>query len=236
MFKFVLFKLDKHVGSIQIERFGTSYGGWWVPKFASELSVKKLLVSAGLGFDTSFDEALLARGWHAIGIDPLKESCDRANSRFQGFKKFEILNCGLSVSDGHEVFYQPKNLHHDSWSTINVQSVENPQTISFPVVSMNTLRSQFFSEFDYPIRFLKMDIEGAELALFQDAIQEFDAYNILGVELDFLALIPFRKILLRITRILLARKILSRLSSRGWTLIHVENANFFWIKLSDFEQ
>lgn len=64
MFRIVLFKLSDGIGIISLERFGTAYGGWWVPKVASHTSASKLLVSAGLGFDTSFDEPYL----RAVGI------------------------------------------------------------------------------------------------------------------------------------------------------------------------
>lgn len=234
MFRIILFKRSDELGIIPLERFGTAYGGWWIPKVATHSSEKKLLVSAGLGFDTSFDEALLKRDWYVVGIDPLKECCDRAHTRFHIFDNFKILNCGLSVEDGHQIFYQPKNLRHDSWSAINVQSVKNAKTLNFPVVSLKTLSSMFVTEFNSAFRYLKMDIEGAELALFQNSIKDFENFNILGIEMDFLALIPFRQFLLRARRVSLARKILLELESNGWTLVHVENANFFWVNLSWF--
>lgn len=109
-------------------------------------------------------------------------------------------------------------------------------TLKFPVISLKTLSSMFVTEFDSDIRYLKMDIEGAELALFQNSIEDFALFNILGIEMDFLALTPFRKIFLRVRRIRAARKILLELESKGWTLVHVENANFFWVRVSQPEE
>jgi hypothetical protein len=73
-----------------------------------------------------------------------------------------------------------------------------------------------------------MDIEGAELALLQESLKELKDFNFLAIELDFLALIPFRQISLRLRRVKDMRKILRKLKHSRWDLIHVENSNFFW--------
>jgi FkbM family methyltransferase len=230
MFQFVLFKNRRELGSINLERLGSAYGGWWVPIESGKALRAKVLVSAGLGFDTSFDEAMLERGWSVLGIDPLSECCDLAQARLNKFPKFQVVNVGLSVEDGYETFFQPKNPNHDSWSTINAQSVVNPLSMDFPVVSLKGLigKHRILAEADY--RYLKMDIEGAELALFQKSMADFAEFDFLAVELDFLSPIPFREFRLRVRRMRYMRKILCELNLEGWNLVHVESSNFFWEK------
>jgi FkbM family methyltransferase len=231
MFKLVLYKNRGDLGSINLIRAGSAYGGWWVPSAVEKDAQVKALVSAGLGFDTSFDEAMLEMGWSVLGIDPLSECCALAQERLSKFPKFQVLNVGLSVEDGYQTFFQPKNPNHDSWSTINAQSVVNPLSMDFPVVSLKGLigRHEILVEAEY--RYLKMDIEGAELALFQESMADFEGFDFLAVELDFLSPIPFLEFRLRVRRIKYMRKILRQLKREGWNLVHVENSNFFWEKV-----
>ena len=227
MFQAVLFLNRKHLGSIKLERYGSAYGGWWVPTEIPDRLQNKTLVSAGLGFDTSFDEALLQRGWSVIGIDPLQECCEGAIKNLGKFPKIQIMNVGLSVKDGYQSFFQPKNPVHDSWSTINAQFVVDPLSKQFPVVSLKKIALNA-AVVDAEFRYLKMDIEGAELALFQESKTDFLGYDFLAVEIDFLSLIPFRKFRLRIRRVWCMRRILRELNLDGWALVHVEKSNFFW--------
>ena len=229
-FQLVLYKNRGELGSVKLVRHGSSYGGWWIPIEVEEDLRAKALVSAGLGFDTSFDEAMLEKGWSVLGIDPLSECCALAEERLKKFPKFQVLNVGLSVEAGFQTFFQPKNPNHDSWSTINAQSVVNPLSIDFPVVSLKGLigRHKILADAEY--RYLKMDIEGAELALFQESMADFAGFDFLAVELDFLSPIPFREFRLRFRRIRYMRKILRELRQDRWNLVHVEKSNFFWGK------
>ncbi len=230
MFQLVLYKNRRELGSLKLVRHGSAYGGWWIPIEVEEDLRAKALVSAGLGFDTSFDEAMLERGWSVLGIDPLSECCALAEERLNKFPKFQVLNVGLSVEEGFQTFFQPKNPNHDSWSTINAQSVVNPLSIDFPVVSLKGLIGRHKILVDAEYRYLKMDIEGAELALLQESMADFAGFDFLAVELDFLSPIPFREFRLRFLRIRYMRKILRELHQNGWNLVHVENSNFFWGK------
>ena len=230
MLQAVLFRNRKHLGSVNLERFGSGYGGWWVPVEIQTRLQNRTLVSAGLGFDTTFDEALLERGWSVIGIDPLEECCEVAIRNLGRFSKVQILNVGLSVKNGFQRFYQPKNPIHDSWSTINAQFVVDPLSKQFPVISLREIaRNSAFVDAEF--RYLKLDIEGAELALFQESMDDFLDFDFLAVEIDFLSLIPFRKFGLRTRRSWYMRKILRELNHDGWVLVHVEKTNFFWGKL-----
>ena len=230
MFQLVLYGNREQLGSLKLVRLGSPYGGWWIPAEVDKDLRAKALVSAGLGFDTSFDEAMLEKCWSVLGIDPLSECCDLAEERLNKYPKFQVLNAGLSVEDGYQTFFQPKNPNHDSWSTINAQQVDNPLSIDFPVVSLKGLvkRHKILEDAEY--RYLKMDIEGAELALFQESMADFAQFDFLAVELDFLSPIPFREFRLRFRRIRYMRQILRELYLEGWNLVHVENSNFFWGK------
>lgn len=227
-FKLVLWRHNRYFGSLELSRFGSNYGGWWVPNEVEFTHVSKLLVSVGLGYDVTFDEALLERGWSVLGVDPLAECCDFASKYLNHFESFQLINAGLAVFDGHQKFFQPKDSSHDSWSTINVQMVSNPYFQIFPVVSFETILAIHKGTKDGSYKYLKMDIEGAELAILQDCTNRLIEFNFIAVEMDFLSLIPFREFNLRLQRIQIARRIIRDLEKLGLRLVHVENSNFFW--------
>jgi hypothetical protein len=101
---------------IQLERLGSDYGGWWVPKSSILPSNKKILVSAGLGFDVSFDKLMLEDGYFVIGLDPLARSYLYASEELKGYGNKLLINKGVSTFDGRQKFYAPKIPSHDSWS------------------------------------------------------------------------------------------------------------------------
>ena len=211
-------------------RFGTPYGGWWVPKKALSMNESKVLVSAGLGHDTSFDAEMLKSNFFVIGLDPLIECCTRAERELSILGEIEILNKGISTFTGEQRFFQPKNPSHDSWSTINVQAVENGEVESFQVISITDLDIKFPRIRNAAFSYLKMDIEGAELAILKNSFSEIEGFDFVGIEMDFLSLIPFLALKQRVKAVLDARKILKRFLNAEFALINTENFNFFWEK------
>jgi FkbM family methyltransferase len=211
-------------------RFGTDYGGWWVPKYATSIQGNKVLVSAGLGHDTSFDSEMLRHNFAVTGLDPLIECCTRAEHELAGIGDFEVLNLGISTFTGSQNFFQPKNPSHDSWSTINVQEVVSGEIATFQVISLADLIVKFPTIRDSVFSYLKMDIEGAELAILKDAFSDIKDFDFVGIELDFLSLIPFLALRKRIRGVREARKILRKFEEGQFALVHTENFNFFWEK------
>jgi FkbM family methyltransferase len=213
-----------------LERIGTSYGGWWAPILDSGSKHKKFLLSAGLGFDTTFDKGMAERGFFVLGLDPLIECCDEAQKALGDHKNMLILNKGLATFEGHQTFYEPRNPNHDSWSTINVQEVSGSVSRVFEVISISSLLRDIpeFVGADY--RYLKMDIEGAELDILEKTHTDLEVFDFVGIEMDFLSLIPFANLRTRYQRIIKARAILKSFQSAGFDLIKLDNFNFFWSK------
>jgi FkbM family methyltransferase len=230
--KLVLIGNRKYLGSIALNRLGTSYGGWFIPTNVPDVKQNLVVVSAGLGHDTSFDLEMIKKGWYLIGLDPLSECCDIANKNLKQQGNFEILNRGLASWTGDQIFYEPKVYGHDSYSTINVQQVLSPVAVSFPVISLEDLFAQSNNLKDADFRVMKMDIEGAELDLLLTSMEQINRFDFLAVEMDFLSLIPFSSSITRLKRIYVARKILANLENTGhWCLVWTENFNFFWSKM-----
>jgi hypothetical protein len=74
-----------------------------------------------------------------------------------------------------------------------------------------------------------MDIEGAEVKVIPQLCDSAQKFGFLGIELDFLSLIPFLKLKQRVVSVFLARKFLRNLDSAGYKLVYEDNFNFFWM-------
>ena len=220
----------KNLDPASLMRLGTPYGGWWIPRNTTSVTGPKVLISAGLGHDTSFDVAMLQRGFTVIGLDPLIECCARAEREFATLGDSEVLNLGISTFTGEQRFFQPKNPSHDSWSTINAQEVTGGEVLAFQVISLADLISRFPQIRNSVFTYLKMDIEGAELAILKNSFREVAGFNFVGIEIDFLSLIPFFAFKKRVNGILEARKFLKEFEKSDFSLVHTENFNFFWEK------
>jgi FkbM family methyltransferase len=220
----------KRRNSSDLVRLGSDYGGWWIPdSVLANTQISRIAISAGLGFDVSFDEQLLENGIAVIGLDPLPESVRYADSTLGHFSGFRSLEKGLWVESGHQSFFPPKNLKHDSWSITNVQDSSHSMSMSFEVISLQELFQQFPALQNSDYRILKMDIEGSELELIRNLLSFPYTFNLLAVEMDFLSLIPFLSFKRRYRMAIEARKLLKSLDSKGYTLRAIENFNFFWL-------
>ncbi len=229
--RIVTFGFYSHRDKLELQRVGSDYGGWWVPKHIIEAgSRKKIIISAGLGKDVTFDKAILDCGCQVIGLDPLLDSYKYAIAELGKFKGFTAINKGLWIHTGIEKFFPPKNVTHDSWSTVNLQKTAPDSFEYFDVISLDDLILEFpqVLESDYSI--LKMDIEGSEFHLINALCSSRFSFDFLAIEMDFLSLIPFRNIRERIRMIIEARGMLKNLRSIGYDLVKTENFNYFWVK------
>jgi FkbM family methyltransferase len=213
----------------KLTRLGSFYGGWWVPeKVLDDEKLSRVLISVGLGHDVTLDKALLEHGFMVVGLDPLSNCVELAKKELSNFPNFQAIHAGLWTHDGVENFFAPRAQVSDAWSISNVQGTPSQSKEIFPVISLKTLKSQlpYIKKADF--RFLKMDIEGAELPLLTSLRSEIPDIDFLGVELDFLSLLPLISISRRFMAIREAVTLFRNMESQGLILIHTENFNFFW--------
>ena len=211
-------------------RLGSDYGGWWLPKvILRDKSKKRILISAGLGFDVTFDEALLDAGFEVLGLDPLEDSVNYAAHKLQRHSKFTGIAMGLWKDTGMQAFFPPKNESHDSWSATNIQSSPSTAFMDFRVISLTDLFCKFPQLDSSDYCGIKMDIEGSEIELIPYIADFKKKFDLLAIEMDFLSLIPFLSLWTRICMVLRARKLLQRLNERNYKLVMRENFNFIWI-------
>ena len=234
--KITIFGFNSKLNKVELFRLGRDYGGWWLPSSAKSHShLDRVAISAGLGFDVSFDKSLLEMGFTVFGLDPIADCVAHANSNLAEFRSFTSLEKGLWKTTGVQSFFPPKNIEHDSWSATNIQHSTESMIKRFEVISLNDLFVMYpkLQKCDY--RILKMDIEGSEMEVMKSLATFQYRFDFIAVEIDFLSLIPFLKFRHRIMMIKEARSLLKNFQSAGYQLVKTENFNFFWIAAeSDF--
>jgi len=228
--KIVSFSYLKNV-SLDLTRLGTNYGGWFIPEnILHAIDKKRVLVSGGLGHDVSFDKILLEKGFEIIGLDPLSECCDFARKELGDSKSVSIIEKGLWTNSGNIDFFPPKNKTHDSWSITNTQSALPQEATTFKVISLTDLIREYPSIGNSDFSMLKLDIEGAESEIMKKLFTSDYKFDFVGIEMDFLSLIPFLAIKRRLRAIINARQNMKIFQSAGYIFVLKENFNFFWIK------
>lgn len=228
--KFISFNLLTSSNTGRFHRLGSDYGGWHVPSEYLSSRSEKLLISVGLGHDVSFDLAMLENNFKVIGLDPLTSSIEHASRELASYSnRVEIINVGFWKECGLKTFYSPSVQAHDSWSITNVHETHEDQSVKFEVVDLTFLaeNSSFFKNSE--IRILKLDIEGAELALFPMIANFEPKFQQISVEMDFVSLIKFRQFGRRIRAVQNARQIIHLMARGGYGLSHIEHFNFTWV-------
>jgi FkbM family methyltransferase len=225
------YKSSKRVD--HFERLGTPYGGWWVPKelreTANSFKNRRILVSAGIGNDVSFDLEMLKLNFELIALDPLPRCIEYAQKKIPAASSRLIMPKGLWDQTGSAKFFSPKNKSHDSYSITNIQNVqgsdfEDYQTIDVFELFVSEPRLTSVDNYVY----LKMDIEGAELNVLNRITEKNIRVNVLAVEFDVLSLIPVADLGRRFRKVKECRRVLKNLKATGYVFAFNEKYNFFW--------
>lgn len=218
--------------NVSCVRLGSAYGGWYIPEAILGFSEqKKLLISAGLGFDITFDLEMLKSGYRIVALDPFPPAYKYALSQFiAASPEVQVFQVGLSTLKGKQVFFAPIKEDHDSWSIANIQSSQHLLTKEFEVTTIDgAFEKTGLKRKNFDLIVLKMDIEGAEEGVLDNFEYQNLAPNVVAAELDFLSLIPFLSLRRRITKIRKAFRILRKLENLGFLLVKTDNFNFTWV-------
>ncbi|MDH5402426.1 MAG: FkbM family methyltransferase [Candidatus Heimdallarchaeota archaeon] len=167
---------------------GTKYGGWFVP--LNLLNQDSICYSFGIGEDVSFDISLIEQiNCYVYGFDPTPRSIEFVHAQFSTkFPKFIFHPIGIWSADEEMKFYEPKISEHVSHSITNLQNTKN-----YFIANCKKL-STIMKELNHSsINLLKMDVEGAEMFVIPNIIEESIQIDIINVELD--RPFSFRKVL-----------------------------------------
>tara|TARA_Y100000741_G_scaffold62485_2_gene44322 strand:+ start:55457 stop:56191 length:735 start_codon:yes stop_codon:yes gene_type:complete len=191
-----------------MEKLGTNYGGWYIPKNIN-LNKNSVLYSGGVGEDMSFDLLLNDRhNCKIILIDPTARALnhynevkhfynDKSNFNFKGgiqpdyneciknlnpnFDNFEYINEGLWNKKDTLKFYKQTNEKYVSQSLIENMFGENYDTIQ-----VNSIKNIMEQRNHKQIDLLKLDIEGAEIEVMNQMLDDKIYPKYVLIEFDLL--------------------------------------------------
>jgi FkbM family methyltransferase len=173
-------------------RLGSRYGGWWVPR--SVLAPGAVAYCAGAGEDITFDLALLEHGVRVTTFDPTPRSVAYVDSLRIEDERFRFIPVGWWNTDTELAVYAPHDSAHVSYSALDLQ--DTGESITVPVRRVATLARELG---DTALDIIKMDIEGAEMAVLPDILASGPLPRVLCVEFDKVR--PLRAVVSLIRRI-----------------------------------
>ncbi len=218
---------------LELVRIGTNYGGYWMPSAIFDQFSSKSLVSLGLGFDISLDKELLSQGFKVLGLEPNKSSCEYvvnellSNSFNQNFL---LVEAAVDSSMGIKVFERPNLKSNYQWWADEMSNSSDYASVSTTQISI--LAKEYPEFFNSHLSILKMDIEGSEVQVLSDVIEEDLKFDFMAIEMDYLSLLPILDIYGRAKRLMKVRSLFAKLRKSGYRLVLSEGYNFFWISSS----
>ena len=188
-----------------MERLGTIYGSWILPKDI-ELNEDSVIYSAGVGEDISFDILLSDKyKCNIILIDPTERAKKHYDEvcHYYEKKKWKITGdiqkdyYGIMYPLKHEltkIIYVDKGLW-DKQTTLKFYKQRNEQYVSqtliegmfgndYDEVEVNTLKNIMEKNNHKNIDILKLDIEGAEINVLENMVDEKIFPKYICVEFD----------------------------------------------------
>lgn len=187
---------------VPVERIGTPYGGWIIPKDFLQADAVCYLV--GAGEDISFDLGVsLQYGCPVHIFDPTPRAIDHVHQLLEAIREGRPMACatspdgyypeypaslasriflhpyGVWESDGTLQFFAPENKEHVSHSLVDLQ--HSGQSIEVPVRRLHSLMQELGHSH---IDLLKLDVEGAEYQILDSILTDRIAINVLCIEYD----------------------------------------------------
>ena len=157
---------------------GRGHASWKVP--AAVLRPGMLVYAAGVGLDTTFDEAMVeTHGAVVHAFDPTPRSIVHARAVVERLPGFHFHPVGLWKADTDLVFHAPANPEHVSHSVTALQGHNPGFTATCKRIS--TLMRELGHD---AIDLLKIDIEGAEYEVLSDLVASRIPVRAICVEFD----------------------------------------------------
>ena len=226
-----------------MKRFGTKYGGWNLPIDIS-LDSNSIIYSAGAGEDISFDILMQETyGSNIIVIDPTERSYIHYNEILQfyqtkracftgdiqpdylhkisnskpDFSKFTYIKKGLWSKSGIMNFYKPRNEQYVSHTLI-----ENMYSANYTTVEVESLKTIMQSLGHNHIDILKLDIEGSEIAVVNQMLDDaiFPRYICIEFDLKLKCVDPKNE----------TTRLINRLLEVGYTMENNEKWNCLFVR------
>lgn len=207
-----------------LERLGSEYGGKSVP--LPRLDKKSICYSFGVGEDLSFDKALMDKtGCRVFAFDPTPRAIEYVEKTTKDWSGFTFMPVALWTEDATLKFHPPTDATHVSHSlVIEPEKIGDPtiREIEVPCKRLNTLMKELGHE---KIDVLKMDIEGAEYPVLEQAEKQRIVPTVICIEFH-----PDPKVSAHKLMDWRTIEAFERLKNQGYVVADVEGWNFTFVK------
>ena len=190
---------------MNMHRFGTYYGGWWIPRVDPS---EGAAVCVGAGLDVSFDLELQRLGYRVYTVDPTPASIEYVS---RTAPQLTLVRIGVWDQVG-EIDFEQDRTYNDSWA-IGAGGSGATSVTSFPVTTVKELLAALDER---EVAILKLDIEGAEHAVIRSMIQDQVRPRCICIEFDDQ----------RLLKVLASVRLLEQY---GYDLYQIENYNFTFV-------
>lgn len=190
-------------------RFGTFYGGWWIPEVDPS---RGPAFCVGAGTDVTFDLELQRLGYTVYTADPTPAAVEYVTREHPGLSFFPV---GVWSEDGELEFAQDE-AWTESWA-IGGNVSASTGTVAMQKFPVMTVRSLIEHAGESEAGLLKLDIEGAEHAVLEQMIADGVRPHVLCIEYDDH----------RVRRVLSSTRLLQR---AGYRLLQIEGLNYIYVR------
>jgi FkbM family methyltransferase len=202
--------------SARKQRLGTLYGGWTIP--VGILTPDSICYCVGCGEDISFDLALIeSYACRVHGFDPTERSIAHVRRVARANRYYLFYEFGIWDRNGSARFFAPRDSEHVSHSITNLQNTSD--YVEIPTKRLSTVLNEHGHN---RLDLLKLDIEGAEIAVIRSIVEDGVEIGTLLVEFDELNFPSY-------DRIAQIRATVAALLGYGYSLFHVESTNFTFV-------
>lgn len=190
-------------------RFGTYYGGWWIPEVDPSSGPA---FCVGAGTDVSFDVELQRLGYTVHAADPTPAAVEHVRREHPSL---HLLPVGVWTEDGELSFAQDETWS-ESWA-IDPHADAAASTTPVRSLPVLTVRSLVAAAGETRAGLLKLDIEGAEHAVLRQMLADDVRPRVLCVEFDDH----------RVRHVLASTRLLRR---HGYRLLQIEGLNYIFVR------
>jgi FkbM family methyltransferase len=189
-----------------MEKLGTNYGGWFVP-LNMNLNKNSIIYSGGVGEDISFDILLQTKyNSNIFLIDPTAKSIKHYEEMKEYFKKKDMIGITGNIQSDYFLSIYNENPNFDKIHYLDIGLWKCKDKMKFykqtnpNYVSQSLLDNMFGNEYDEinvtsiknimeenghnNIDLLKLDIEGAEIEVLEQMLNDEIYPTYLLVEFD----------------------------------------------------
>jgi FkbM family methyltransferase len=209
----------KHLN--QMKFLGNNYSGYWFPD--NLINSRGTIWGVGLGFDSSFETYLEAKGFKVYGFEPELGAYAQATKEFEGTKS-ELFPWGLWDRAGKFESFGT------SISIVNIFDNQRGNQDSLEIRNIHEAAEELELTNQSAPRVLKLNIEGAEREILLGLTVKPLNFEVIIFQAEFLFHLSFFKLRKKIIAARDLRRIIRGLKLNGYDLVDIHRHQLTFVR------